>query len=163
MHFIIAMLLLSAHSFANNTQWTTEAVNNIMSMQNQDANAYFARIEKYFTPEAFNTYKDNFTKTNMPLISQLNLTMSGKASEALTPDTDNKNLFNGKYQLTFQGSDIDLTQDLAVSVNVNANDTGELRIEQLSFEKLSDAKIKMKSYEQLAMCKKRKEQKTNQE
>ena len=163
MHKIIAMLLLCTQIFANTTQWTNEAINNIMSMQGQDESAYFTRIEKYFTAEAFSTYKNNFSKTNMPLISELKLTMSGKAVEALQADETTENQFNGKYILTFQGKDIDLTQNLAVKVNITSDDTDQPRISQLSFDKLSDAKIKMKSYEQLTMCKKRKEQNTNAE
>ena len=163
MHKIIAALLLCAQVFANTTQWTTEALNNIMSMQDQDEATYFTRIERYFTAEAFTTYKNNFSKTNMPLIRELKLTMSGRAVEALQVDETNETQFNGKYILTFQGTDIDLTQDLAVKVSIAKDESDQPRISQLSFDKLSDAKIKMKSYEQLAMCKKRKEQNANKE
>ena len=141
----------SGNIFASSTQWTHEALTNIMHVQDSDIDAYFESIEGYFTQEAFMNYKQSFNKTNTPLIRELKLNMTSEPLSKIKQNPDNDSEFSGDYSILFNSDDLSLKQELHVTVRLSESQA-EPKISQLKFSKLNDAAIKMKSAELMAKC-----------
>lgn len=154
MPFIFLLTLtLSSITFANNSAFVHEALKNILSYHEENPGEYFKKIKPYFTETAFNQYQTNFEKTNLPLIQQLKLAMSGQIID-LTQNEETH--FSGNISLSFQGVDVNLSQKLTTSITLSDKDSQQARITDITFQKSNEPEIKIKNYEEKVMCLKRK-------